>query len=1201
MIKLAAWNIRGCNALIKREEVRTFIRVHGLSLCCIIESKVQQDNMVDVCGQMFGRWNWVSNAHDCNQGTRLLCAWNPSILSLMVLESSNQFLNCELKIVGNSEPMFVTFVYGCNKGVERRALWSGLRKFKVFIHNKAWIVLGDFNSMLFPHDGLGGSSRRNSDMEDFYACLEDVELFDLAYQGCQYTWIQKPSGEGGIMRKLDRILGNSAFIDRFRDTTVFFHPRGVSDHSPGVLSIKAGIRNRSRGFKFDNFLTNHDLFLSRVKEVWDTHRQGSYMKKVLVRLQDLKTVFRKLRNTYGCLDKRVLSLKEELDAAQLACDRDPCNVELKEDIAHILLAYQKARNDQLELARQKAKVKWLNEGDGNSKFFFHTVREKRNSSHISSVLDSSGVLFEGDDVAKAFISHFQAILGTSDPLVDPSLDGFVFDRRLSLAESLEVIRPITDKEIKDAIFDIGNDKAPGSDGYSSKFFKSAWSVVGRDVTVAVHNFFYSGNLEYRLNHTLLCLIPKSPNASCVSDFRPISCCNVLLKCISKIIADRMKGSLNSLVSKAQSAFIPGRQITDNILMAHELVAGYQKSEGEPRCAFKIDIRKAYDTVDWRYLIGMLQGMGFHPVMVNWINSLISSPSFSICVNGSSEGFFHGKRGLRQGDPISPYLFTIVMEGLSIILKRCIEEEANFAYHQGCEDLKLTHLCFADDLFIFSRGDLVSVEVIKRALQAFSMKSGLSPSLEKSEVFFGNVSGDVKNAILTCLPYRTGVFPIRYLGVPLSPVRLQVRDFNPLVVNLKNRLLNWKHKFLSYGGRRQLILSVLYSMQTFWMSVFLIPAATIHEIEQLCRDFLWNRLDGQMGKSRVSWEVVCSPVKYGGLGMKRLGMWNRCMLFKHIWDILTRRDSMWVRWIHSNCIKGRNFWVIKKRNEWSWLIRTLLDLRPQCRRFFISNVGDGVATHAWEDTWNEHGPLIQTISYRFINGHGFHNNSTVYDLMHQFGNSWPDDWITRYPQLQQVSIPNPVQKIDEILWLGPNQVRQYFSVKVAWKTLEVVGPLVYWYKVVWNKAFIPKHALCMWMACLRRLPTQDRLIQWKNEPPDLKCVFCKLVVESHNHLFFECSFSNRLWSIIKKEVGISTSPDTWDDILNMWMTGRWRSWSTVHRLAISATVYHIWLERNREYFDKQHQSIEAVAAIIKKEVLIRMAWKMTKRQEALNGV
>ncbi|XP_024962712.1 uncharacterized protein LOC112502925 [Cynara cardunculus var. scolymus] len=161
--------------------------------------------------------------------------------------------------------------------------------------------------------------------------------------------------------------------------------------------------------------------------------------------------------------------------------------------------------------------------------------------------------------------------------------------------------------------------------------------------------------------------------------------------------------------------------------------------------------------------------------------------------------------------------------------------------------------------------------------------------------------------------------------------------------------------------------------------------------------------------------------------------------------------MWVSWIQSHCIRSRNFWVIKKRNEWSWILRSLLDLRSHCRRFVIYNVGNGLSTHAWEDTWSEFGPLIQLLSYRFINGHGFCNNSMVSDVMQRFGTNWPVDWIQQYPQLQSIIIPSPSQMEDTFRWLDAKLSRGNFEVKVAWQTIQEVRPIVHWYKLLLSLA------------------------------------------------------------------------------------------------------------------------------------------------------
>ncbi|XP_035835823.1 uncharacterized protein LOC110916428 [Helianthus annuus] len=202
-----------------------------------------------------------------------------------------------------------------------------------------------------------------------------------------------------------------------------------------------------------------------------------------------------------------------------------------------------------------------------------------------------------------------------------------------------------------------------------------------DVSNAVLDFFNTGKLLQELNHTLIVLVPKVPTPSFITDYRPISCCNVLFKCISKIVTDRMKGALDSIVSINQSAFVPGRKISDNILLTQELMHNYHRSFGPPRCAFKVDIQKAYDTVEWSFLKNVLVGFGFAEWMVDWIMLCVSSTSYSVCVNGNTHGYFKEERGLRKGDPMSPYLFTLVMEILTY------------------------------DWFLFSRGDVASARCI----------------------------------------------------------------------------------------------------------------------------------------------------------------------------------------------------------------------------------------------------------------------------------------------------------------------------------------------------------------------------------------------------------------------------------------------------------------------------------------------------------
>ncbi|GJW90115.1 putative reverse transcriptase domain, reverse transcriptase zinc-binding domain protein [Tanacetum coccineum] len=207
------------------------------------------------------------------------------------------------------------------------------------------------------------------------------------------------------------------------------------------------------------------------------------------------------------------------------------------------------------------------------------------------------------------------------------------------------------------------------------------------------------------------------------------------------------------------------------MVREELMHNYHRNRGPPRCTFKIDIQKAYETVNWDFLEIILVCFGFPSVMVRWIMTCVSSTTFSLCINENIHGFFKGKRGLRKGDPLSPYLFTMVMEVLTLILKRMVRLFDSFRYHKQCKEFEIINVFFADDLFIFARGDVNSACVILESLDEFKSVSGLIPSIPKSTAYFCNVIQHVKQAILNIMPFSEGELPVTYLGVPLILSRL----------------------------------------------------------------------------------------------------------------------------------------------------------------------------------------------------------------------------------------------------------------------------------------------------------------------------------------------------------------------------------------------------------------------------------------------
>ncbi|GJS27033.1 putative RNA-directed DNA polymerase, eukaryota, reverse transcriptase zinc-binding domain protein [Tanacetum coccineum] len=246
--------------------------------------------------------------------------------------------------------------------------------------------------------------------------------------------------------------------------------------------------------------------------------------------------------------------------------------------------------------KQKAKVEWLDEGDSNSAYFHKSIKSRNQRSRIELILNTNNGEVIGNSVSDVFVCHYEHLLGTSMDYNNLNVED-LFSKTISVDTAANMVLDVTNDEIKVAMFDIGDDKSLGPDGYTFVFFKKGWSIVSQDVCNAVRDFFSNGFLLKEINHTFVALIPKVCTPLRVNDYHLISCSNVIYKCISKIITNRIIDGIKEVVSDNQSAFIPSRHILNNILITQELVHNYHWKRGPPRCAYKIDIQKAYDMVD----------------------------------------------------------------------------------------------------------------------------------------------------------------------------------------------------------------------------------------------------------------------------------------------------------------------------------------------------------------------------------------------------------------------------------------------------------------------------------------------------------------------------------------------------------------------------------------------------------------------------
>ncbi|KAF9593492.1 hypothetical protein IFM89_023604 [Coptis chinensis] len=374
---------------------------------------------------------------------------------------------------------------------------------------------------------------------------------------------------------------------------------------------------------------------------------------------------------------------------------------------------------------QKSRQDWWKLGEMNTKYFHTLVIKRRHRANISQIKDSNGTTHQQrEDIGNCFVNYFSDLFSST---VD-DLPGSYFDvipQLVSDEDNECLLRPVQDSEVFEALNHMGSLKAPGPDGFQALFFKNYWNEVGPKVLDLVQNLFNNGAFSKEINHTHIVLIPKTNNPISPDHFRPISLTNVVYKLISKILVNRMRPILLKIISPHQSAFLPNRSLHDNALLTHEAFHTIRSKYNlkQNYFALKLDLQKAYDKLEWGFLQKVLRAFGFDETFVRKIMFCVKSISYSVLLNGSPFGYFCPTRGIRQGDPMSPYLFIICAEVLSLKL---LELQSNSDYDgiklaRNCQPL--THLMYADDIIIYGKTDLKQAVDINKVLEEYCAVAG----------------------------------------------------------------------------------------------------------------------------------------------------------------------------------------------------------------------------------------------------------------------------------------------------------------------------------------------------------------------------------------------------------------------------------------------------------------------------------------------
>jgi hypothetical protein len=642
-LKIISWNVRGLNVQDKRLQVRHMLKLWNADIVCLQETKL---DFIDrrVIWSLWGihHVDWLYLGSEGASGG-ILMMWDRRVVEKMDSAVGQYSISCKFRNVLDQTDWAFSGVYGPNINSERDIMWEELAGVASW-WGVPWVIGGDFNVVRFPSERLCATHFTPA-MHGFSDFISSCGLRDTQLEGGLFTWSNNRAN--AAMSRIDRFLYSDEWDGLFPKIQQKRLPRILSNHFPILLECGDFSRGR-RPFRFENMWLKADGFKERVKEWWDSYifyGTPSYIMacKLKALKVDLKKWNEEVFGNVGVKKNKLMSELEELDAL---ADLRHLTGEESQKKAQIVADLERTNLLEEISWRQKSRALWLQEGDKNTKFFHRLANSHRRYNSISS-LSINGVLSSDSEAISECITNFYTHL-FEEECDRPLLDGLDFSM-ISDEDALWLERPFGEEEVAGVVAGFNGDKAPGPDGFSMGFFQSCWDILHPDVIAVLHYFHGLSSFEKSLNATFVSLILKKTAALEVKDFRPISLVGGTYKILAKLLANRLKVVLSKIISTSQNAFVQGRQILDSVLIASECLDSRLK-HGEPGVLCKLDVEKAYNHVNWKFLIYMLQRCGFSGRWRNWMYSYISTARFSILINGCPNGFFLSSRGLIKRIP-----------------------------------------------------------------------------------------------------------------------------------------------------------------------------------------------------------------------------------------------------------------------------------------------------------------------------------------------------------------------------------------------------------------------------------------------------------------------------------------------------------------------------------------------------------------------
>ncbi|XP_026383989.1 uncharacterized protein LOC113279508 [Papaver somniferum] len=683
-VPTTSWGLRRPRA---QDKLRSLINQFQPSLVFIAEPKINCS--ASFCNKLNlpGMQNMVIHNSTSNKKGNIWLFWNKKFPTPTVVSMSSQMIT--VSIGGN----LVSGVHAHVNAVQIRYLWSEMEAISDL--QLPWLAIGDFNAITTAMEKAGGKPANTINMLEFNTSLDKCELQQSPKSGLEYSWSNCQHGARRILCNLDRAVFNNLWIQKHGGWSYKVEMRITSDHSPLLGGCVACPKTKNVPQKFQKICSSG--------LGW---------------------------RVFGNVNVQIKEAEKEVQEATKLSDAHPLNEEFLDKLVEAENNLNSKEVHLTTMLKLKARTKWFKEGSANTRFFHAKLKVRQARNSITELEDANNeTVTDQSKVAKILIDYFEDKFKFKEVDIEESLLE-VIPKAITEADQAMLDAIPSSEEIKKIIFEMDPESSPGPDGFSGSFYRSCWQVIQDDVVNAVQFCWKRRFIPMGLNSNFLVLLPKIEGARSPKQFRPIGLRNVSFKIFTKIITSRMSSLMHKFISPQQAAYIKGRNIQDQIVLASEMIN---------------EMKKKRRGVTW----------------CQWLNTLLESEKVSVMINGGPNGFFSVGRGLRQGEPLSPILFVLMEDVINKNISKLVVEAKK------------------------------SIQNLMKLLEVYQKNSGQLINKSKSKLFVDGTTAARTMQIKELIQMEVSSLPDKYLGVILQAGRVKISTIWPMVELLQKKLATWK--------------------------------------------------------------------------------------------------------------------------------------------------------------------------------------------------------------------------------------------------------------------------------------------------------------------------------------------------------------------------------------------------------------------------